>query len=53
MFIDACCEFIQHIELSHAIILDEYVSLAHDFFEGQEAKFANAVLENLGKDLRD
>ena len=45
-------EFIVHPELSDAIILDEYVSLAHDFFEEQEAKFTNAVLENLGRDLR-
>ena len=45
-------EFIVHPELSAAIILDEYVSLAHDFFDEQEAKFANAVLENLGRDLR-
>ncbi|KCZ50708.1 transcription antitermination factor NusB [Hyphomonas pacifica] len=45
-------EFIAHTHLSNAIILDEYVSLAHDFFEEQEAKFANAVLDNLAKDLR-
>ena len=45
-------EFITHKQLSDAIILDEYVSLAHDFFDEQEAKFANAVLQNLGKDLR-
>ena len=45
-------EFIEHQHLSDAIILDEYVSLAHDFFEEQEAKFANAVLDNLAKDLR-
>ena len=45
-------EFIAHQQLSDAIILDEYVSLAHDFFDAQEAKFANAVLQNLGKDLR-
>lgn len=45
-------EFIAHQHLSHAIILDEYVSLAHDFFDDTEAKFVNAVLENVGKDLR-
>ena len=45
-------EFIIHQHLSHAVILDEYVSLAHDFFEEGEAKFANAVLENVGRDLR-
>lgn len=46
-------EFLMHPELSGAIIIDEYVSLAHDFFEdGQEAKFINAVLEKIGADLR-
>lgn len=45
-------EFISHQELSDAVILDEYVSLAHDFFEEGDAKFANAVLQNVGKDLR-
>ena len=45
-------EFIAHQELSDAVILDEYVSLAHDFFEEADAKFANAVLQNVGQDLR-
>ncbi len=46
-------EFLAHPELSTVIIIDEYVSLAHDFFEaGQEAKFINAVLEKVGNDLR-
>lgn len=45
-------EFIAHPELSDAVILDEYVSLAHDFFEENDAKFANAVLQNMGRDLR-
>lgn len=45
-------EFIAHPELSDAIILSEYVSLAHDFFDEGDAKFANAVLQNMGRDLR-
>lgn len=45
-------EFVVHQHLSHAVIMDEYVSLAHDFFDENEAKFANAVLENVGRDLR-
>lgn len=48
----AAAEFIAHQELSDAVILDEYVSLAHDFFEENDAKFANAVLQNVGQDLR-
>jgi transcription antitermination protein NusB len=45
-------ELIAHDYLSAAIIVDEYVSLAHDFFDAPEAKFVNAVLDNLGRDLR-
>lgn len=48
----AAAEFLVHPELSHAILLDEYVSLAHDFFEGAEARFINGVLERVGGDLR-
>jgi N utilization substance protein B len=48
----AGAEFIAHQELSEAVILDEYVSLAHDFFDEGDAKFANAVLQNIGHDLR-
>ena len=45
-------ELIAHQELSKAVILDEYVSLAHDFFDKTEANFVNAVLDNLSKDIR-
>jgi N utilization substance protein B len=48
----AGAEFIVHQELSDAVILDEYVSLAHDFFDEPDAKFANALLQNVGRDLR-
>lgn len=48
----ASAEFIAHQELSDAVILDEYVSLAHDFFDEPDAKFANALLQNVGRDLR-
>lgn len=48
----AAAEMIEHQELSNAVILDEYVSLAHDFFETTEASFVNAVLDNVAKDLR-
>ena len=48
----AGAEFIAHQELADAVILDEYVSLAHDFFDEPDAKFANALLQNVGRDLR-
>ncbi len=48
----AVAELIAHQELSRRILLDEYVSLAHDFFDKTEANFVNAVLDNVAKDLR-
>jgi len=46
-------EFISHEDLSRSIIVDEYVSLAHDFFDdGAEPGFVNGVLDRLGQDLR-
>lgn len=48
----ATAELIAHQELSRKILLDEYVSLAHDFFDRTEANFINAVLDNISKDLR-
>ena len=48
----AAAELIAHQELSRRILLDEYVSLAHDFFDKTEANFVNAVLDNVSRDLR-
>lgn len=48
----ATAELVAHQELSRRILLDEYVSLAHDFFDQTEANFINAVLDNISKDLR-
>jgi len=48
----AVAELVAHQELSRRILLDEYVSLAHDFFDKTEANFINAVLDNVSKDLR-
>ncbi|MEM6535567.1 MAG: transcription antitermination factor NusB [Pseudomonadota bacterium] len=48
----AAAELIAHQDLSRQILLDEYVSLAHDFFDTTEANFVNAVLDNVAKDLR-
>lgn len=48
----ATAELIAHQELGNAIILDEYVSVAHAFFDGDEPKFINAVLDNVAKDIR-
>lgn len=48
----AASELIVHQELGTPIILDEYVSVAHAFFEGEEPRFINGVLDNIAKDLR-
>ena len=45
-------ELIAHQELSKRVVLDEYVTLAHDFFDKTEANFVNAVLDNIAKDVR-
>ncbi|MEO1476719.1 MAG: transcription antitermination factor NusB [Pseudomonadota bacterium] len=48
----ATAELIAHEHLSHGIILDEYVGVAHAFFEGDEPRFVNGVLDNIAKDIR-
>lgn len=34
------------------VVINEYVNIAHDFFEGQEAKVVNGVLDSLAKQVR-
>lgn len=48
----AVAELIAHVELSNAVLIDEYVSLAHDFFDAEEAKFVNGILDRVAKDVR-
>lgn len=48
----ACAELIVHQELGAPIILNEYVSVAHAFFDGDEPRFINGVLDNIAKDVR-
>ena len=45
-------ELIAEIGLPSQIILDEYVSLAHAFFEGAEPKFINGLLDAVSRDVR-
>lgn len=45
-------ELIADIGLPSQIILDEYVSLAHAFFEGSEPKFINGLLDAVSRDVR-
>lgn len=48
----AVYELIADLGLPSQIILDEYVSLAHAFFEGAEPKFINGLLDNVSRDIR-
>jgi transcription antitermination protein NusB len=48
----AVYELIAEIGLPSQIILDEYVSLAHAFFEGSEPKFINGLLDAVSRDVR-
>lgn len=45
-------ELIAEISLPPQIILDEYVSIAHAFFEGAEPKFINGLLDAVSRDVR-
>lgn len=48
----AAAELIVHVELSNAVLIDEYVSLAHDFFDSEEARFVNGILDKVAQDIR-
>ncbi len=45
-------ELIVEISLPSQIILDEYVSIAHAFFEGAEPRFINGLLDAVSRDVR-
>jgi N utilization substance protein B len=48
----AVFELVADIGLPSQIILDEYVSIAHAFFEGAEPKFINGLLDAVSRDVR-
>ena len=48
----AVYELIADLGLPSQIILDEYVSIAHAFFEGAEPKFINGLLDAVARDVR-
>ncbi len=48
----AVYELIVDIGLPSQIILDEYVTIAHAFFEGAEPKFINGLLDAVARDVR-
>ena len=48
----AVYELIAEISLPSQIILNEYVSIAHAFFEGAEPRFINGLLDAVSRDIR-
>jgi N utilization substance protein B len=48
----AVYELVADIGLPSEIILDEYVSIAHAFFDGAEPKFINGLLDAVARDVR-
>jgi len=48
----AVLELYSHMHLPPQIILDEYVSIAHAFFDGAEPGFINGLLDAVSEDIR-
>lgn len=45
-------ELVRRADVPARAIIDEYVELAHDFFDGDEPGFINGVLDAAAKDVR-
>lgn len=52
LFRAAGAEFLTMPKVPPKVIINEYVEVAKAFFEGEEARFANAVLDALFRELR-
>lgn len=48
----ACFELMACEDVPVRSVINEYVEVAHAFFEGDEPKFVNGVVDNLAKALR-
>ncbi len=53
LFRAAGSEFLTMPKVPRNVIINEYVEVAKAFFEGDEAKFANGVLDALAREFRD
>lgn len=47
-----CHELLEMQDVSTAVIIDEYVDVAHAFFDKKDAKFANGLLDAIAKQVR-
>lgn len=45
-------ELVSQLATPSAVIIDEYVDLAHAFYSGGEPRFVNGVLDKLARDIR-
>jgi N utilization substance protein B len=45
-------ELAARADLSNAVIIEEYVGIAHAFFDGDEPKFVNGLLDKVARDVR-
>lgn len=48
----ASYEILRCFDVPGTVIIDQYVSIAHDFYEGGEPKFVNAALDKLAREYR-
>jgi N utilization substance protein B len=48
----ACFELIARRDVPAKVVIDQYVELAHAFFNGDEPSFVNAVLDKLARRMR-
>lgn len=47
-----CFELSKRKDVPAKVVINEYVEIAHSFFEGQESKLVNGVLDKLARALR-
>lgn len=48
----ASYELLRMFDVPGIVIVDQYVSIARDFYEGNEPNFVNAALDNLARECR-
>jgi len=48
----AGCELLEQADVPARVVISEYVEVAHAFFEGDEPKVVNGVLDGLARKLR-
>jgi len=47
-----CYEIMQRPDVPTAVIITQYVDVAHAFYDGAEPKFVNGLLDKLAKEVR-